>query len=111
MSNIEFLLFIFLSSFLLQVYLVIKSIRKKLNCIIVIVDDSSDLITKKIIKKSKIKNLLYFNRGKKSGRGSAVLFGFKKILQLKKKVDCLIEMDADFSHSPSELKKKYFILL
>ena len=29
MSNIEFLLFIFLSSFLLQVYLVIRSIRKK----------------------------------------------------------------------------------
>ena len=83
----------------------VQSIRKKINCIIVIVDDSSDLITKKIIKKSKIKNLLYFNRGKKSGRGSAVLFGFKKILQLKKKVDCLIEMDADFSHSPSELKK------
>ena len=83
----------------------VQSIRKKLNCIIVIVDDSSDLITKKIIKKSKIKNLLYFNRGKKSGRGSAVLFGLKKILESKKKVDCLIEMDADFSHSPSELKK------
>ena len=83
----------------------VQSIRKKLNCIIVIVDDSSDLISKKIIKKSKIKNLLYFNRGKKSGRGSAVLFGLKKILDTKKKVDCLIEMDADFSHSPSELKK------
>ena len=83
----------------------IKSIRKKLNCIIVIVDDSSDLETKMIIKKSKIKNLLYFNRGRKSGRGSAVLFGLKKILQSKKKVSCLIEMDADFSHRPSELKK------
>ena len=83
----------------------IKSIRKKLNCIIVIVDDSSDLETKMIIKKSKIKNLLYFNRGRKSGRGSAVLFGVKKILQSKKKVSCLIEMDADFSHRPSELKK------
>ena len=31
----------------------VQSIRKKLNCIIVIVDDSSDLISKKIIKKSK----------------------------------------------------------
>ncbi len=83
----------------------VQSIRKKLNCIIIIVDDSSDLETKKIIKKSKIKNLLYFNRGKKSGRGSAVLFGFKKILKIKKKINCLIEMDADFSHNPSELKK------
>ena len=83
----------------------VQSIRKKLNCTIVIVDDSSDLITKKIIKKSKIKNLLYFNRGKKSGRGSAVLFGLKKILASKKKVDCLIEMDADFSHSFEDLLK------
>ena len=31
--------------------------------------------------------------------------GFFKILQSKKKVSCLVEMDADFSHSPSELKK------
>ena len=38
----------------------VQSIRKKLNCTIIIVDDSSDLITKKIIKESKIKNLLYF---------------------------------------------------
>ena len=82
----------------------IKSIRKKLNCIIVIVDDSPDLEIKKIVKNSKIKNLLYYNRGRKSGRGSAVLFGLKKILQ-SKKVSCLVEMDADFSHSPSELKK------
>ena len=83
----------------------VQSIRKKLNCIIIIVDDSSDLITKKIIKKSKIKNLLYFNRGKKSGRGSAVLFGLKKILESKKKVNCLIEMDADFSHNPKDLPR------
>ena len=33
----------------------VQSIRKKLNCIIVIVDVSSDLITKKIIKKVKLK--------------------------------------------------------
>ena len=83
----------------------IKSIRKKLNCIIVIVDDSPDMEIKMIVKNSKIKNLLYYNRGRKSGRGSAVLFGLKKILQSKKKVSCLVEMDADFSHSPSELKK------
>ena len=83
----------------------IKEIRKKLNCIILVVDDSSDLTTSKILKKSKIRNLRYFNRGKKSGRGSAVLFGFKKLLKIKKNINCFIEMDADLSHRPSELKR------
>ena len=63
----------------------VRSIKKKLNCIIIIVDDSPNLETKKIIYKSGIKNLLFFNRGKKSGRGSAVLFGLRKILKIKKK--------------------------
>ena len=83
----------------------IKMIRKKLYCLIIIVDDSPDLETKKIILKSKIKNLKYFNRGKKDGRGSAVIFGFKKLIKFEKNVNCLIEMDADLSHSPSELRR------
>ncbi len=83
----------------------IKKIRKNLNCIIIIVDDSADLNTQKILRKSKIRNIKYYNRGKKSGRGSAVLFGFKKLLEIKKNTNCLIEMDADLSHSPSELKR------
>mgnify|MGYP001200441893 CR=1 FL=1 len=88
----------------------IKGIRKKLNCIIVIVDDSSNLDTQKIVIKSKLKNIKYFNRRKKAGRGSAVLFGFKKLLSLKENINCFIEMDADLSHSPTELKRniKYF---
>ena len=83
----------------------IKKIRRNLNCIIIIIDDSVDLNTQKILRKSKIRNIKYYNRGKKSGRGSAVLFGFKKLLKIKKNTDCLIEMDADLSHSPSELKR------
>lgn len=88
----------------------IKAIRNRVNCIIIIVDDSSNLETQKIILKDKIKNLRYFNRGKKSGRGSAVLFGFKKLIQIKKNVNCFIEMDADLSHSPKELLRniKFF---
>ena len=88
----------------------ITKIRKNLNCLIIIVDDSPDLETKKIIVESKLKNLKYFNRGKKLGRGSAVIFGFKKILNIKKDISCLIEMDADLSHNPNELKRniKYF---
>ena len=71
--------------------------------LIIIVDDS-DLETKKI-HKSKIKDLKYYKRGKKDGRGSAVIFGFRKLIKFKKDIDCLIEMDADLSHSPSELKR------
>lgn len=80
----------------------LKAIRRKINCNIIIVDDTANLEIKKIIYKSKIKNLKYYNRGKKSGRGSAVLFGFRKLIKIKN-IECLIEMDADMSHSPSEL--------
>ena len=83
----------------------IKKIRKNLHCLIIIVDDSPDLEIKKIILKSKIKNLKYYNRGKKDGRGSAVIFGFKKLIKFKKNIDCLIEMDADLSHRPTELNR------
>ena len=83
----------------------IRKIRKNLYCLIIIVDDSPDLETKKIIHKSKIKDLKYYKRGKKDGRGSAVIFGFRKLIKFKKDIDCLIEMDADLSHSPSELKR------
>ena len=83
----------------------IKGIRKYLDCMIIIVDDSNNNDIKNILAKSKIKNIKYFNRGKKSGRGSAVLFGFKKLIKMKKKISCLIEMDADLSHSPTELRR------
>ena len=83
----------------------LKEIRKKINCLIIIVDDSANLRTKEIIEKYKFKNIEYYNRKKKSGRGSAVLFGFKKLIKSKKKITCLIEMDADMSHRPSELKR------
>ncbi len=82
----------------------IKGIRKYLNCIILIVDDSKDKDIKKILSKNNVKNFKYFNRGKKSGRGSAVLFGFKKLIK-KQKISCFIEMDADLSHSPTELRR------
>ena len=75
---------------------------KNLNCIIIVVDDSSDLETRKILAKKKIKNLKYFNRGKKGGRGSAVIAGMNYALE---NFSCryLIEMDADLSHEPKEI--------
>jgi len=73
------------------------------NVLIVVVDDSSNNKISTIIKKKKL-DILYFNRGKKAGRGSAIIFGLKKLLT-KKKIKAFIEMDADFSHNPTELKR------
>ena len=83
----------------------IKQIKKRINCPILIVDDSTNQNTKKLFSKNKFKNVKYYHRGKKLGRGSAVIFGFRKLLKIKKDVNCLIEMDADMSHSPGELKR------
>ena len=46
----------------------------------------------------------YIYRGKKLGRGSAVLLGMEYALR-EKKNKIIIEMDADFSHNPTEIKK------
>jgi dolichol-phosphate mannosyltransferase len=68
---------------------------------IYIIDDSVGLETSFLISKKKIN---YYHRAKKLGRGSAVIYGLKKAL-LNKKVRIFIEMDADFSHNPKELKR------
>ncbi len=53
------------------------------NVLIIVVDDSSNNKISTIIKKKKL-DILYFNRGKKTGRGSAIIFGLKKLLTKKK---------------------------
>ena len=84
----------------------LKTITKKLpNCKITIVDDSKNNNIQFILKKEKLtKNIMYIHRKNSRGRGSAVLFGFKKRLKKNTK-QIFVEMDADFSHNPSELKK------
>jgi dolichol-phosphate mannosyltransferase len=86
----------------------IKKINKYISALIVIVDDSQNDKTKKLFKRRK-KNILYFHRGKKLGRGSAVIYGLKRVLNNKNIIN-FIEMDADMSHRPSELSKniKFF---
>ena len=82
----------------------IKSIKHYVNnSLIVIVDDSANNKIEKIIHDKKL-DVSYFNRGKKSGRGSAVLFGLQKIIT-KSQINTFIEMDADFSHDPTELNR------
>ena len=86
----------------------IKEIKKYVNATIIVVDDSNNNLTKDLFKKRKNK-IFYFCRGKKLGRGSAVIYGLKKFLR-KKKINIFIEMDADMSHRPSELVRniKYY---
>ena len=69
---------------------------------IYVVDDSNEnFLEKHLVNK---KDVNYFFRGKKLGRGSAVLYGLREAL--KKNFEIYIEMDADFSHNPNELSTK-----
>ncbi len=70
---------------------------------IFVVDDSPNFETALIVKKKKIK-VNYFHRKNKSGRGSAVIFALKKIIR-NKNIKTVIEMDADFSHPPNEIRR------
>tara|TARA_Y100001970_G_scaffold290090_1_gene422537 strand:+ start:4630 stop:5346 length:717 start_codon:yes stop_codon:yes gene_type:complete len=75
------------------------------NSLIYVIDDTKNSKIGKVL--SKNKNIKYFLRKNKKGRGSAVLYGLKK--SLNKKASIFIEMDADFSHRPNEIKKNLHI--
>jgi glycosyltransferase involved in cell wall biosynthesis len=85
----------------------LNEIKVHIKSQIIIVDDSNNNLTSNIIKNKK--KIIYIKRNKKLGRGSAVLEGLKEALKYKK-TEIFIEMDADLSHPPSELKKnlKFF---
>ena len=70
---------------------------------IIVIDDSQKNL------KIKVKKVLYIHRKKKLGRGSAILLGLKILLR-EKKIKHFLEMDADFSHPPNEIKRniKFF---
>lgn len=88
-----------------NIHRLIKNIKKVVpKAHIIIVDDSIDSEIGKIVKKNKYLHVNYYHRKNTRGRGSAVLFGLRKNFT-KNKRRIFIEMDADFSHKPSELKK------
>jgi len=88
---------------------VIKLIKEINNKIliskIIIIDDSEQSKIKNI--NLLFNNVIYVNRKKKLGRGSAIIFGLKILKKIG--INIFIEMDADFSHSPNEIKKNIIL--
>lgn len=76
------------------------------NANIYIVDDNSPDGTQYVVKKLAAKNsrIHLVVRKIKSGRGGAVLEGFKHALK-NKSINYMVEMDADLSHAPNEIER------
>ena len=72
---------------------------------LLIVDDNSPDGTGDMVKllQNSYKNLFLETRSKKSGLGTAYIFGFKWALE--KKYENIIQMDADLSHNPKDLAR------
>jgi dolichol-phosphate mannosyltransferase len=68
---------------------------------IVVVDDSPDLETVHAAEPLRGDSVELIHRDQKGGRGSAALLGLRQCLGAG--CDTVVEMDADFSHDPSEL--------
>lgn len=87
--------------------LVERIIKNVKNVLIYIIDDNSPDGTKIIaeILHKKYPSKLYFTvRKRKTGRGGAVIEGFKQAIKNSRN-KYFIEMDADLSHSPEEISK------
>jgi len=81
--------------------IIIKINQNIQGALITIVDDTPGKDMGKILEN--FSNVNYIYRGKKLGRGSAVLVGMKESLK-NKSSKIFIEMDSDFSHDPDELE-------
>ena len=85
--------------------------KRDLNCHMLIVDDNSPDGTASIVEKlqESYPNLHLQIRGKKNGLGKAYIFGFR--WALRKDYDAIVQMDADMSHHPKEIKKMIQLLI
>jgi dolichol-phosphate mannosyltransferase len=74
---------------------------------ILVIDDSSPDGTADIVRtlQKKYDNVLLLVRAKKLGLGTAITDGFKVFLSLKNPPNCVVTMDADYSHNPKEIRK------
>jgi dolichol-phosphate mannosyltransferase len=87
--------------------ILIREIHKYVNnALIYIVDDNSPDGTKHVVKKLSVKNpkIHLVVRNSKSGRGGAVLEGFRHALK-NNSIQYIVEMDADLSHAPDEIPR------
>jgi dolichol-phosphate mannosyltransferase len=81
--------------------LLVELRRRVPDARIVVVDDSPDLQTVHAAEAVRDDAIEIIHREGKGGRGSAALLGLRRCLAAG--CDTIVEMDADFSHAPSEL--------
>lgn len=88
---------------------IIKAVfKQKKEFHILVVDDNSPDGTANIVDRLMTqypKNLFIEKRKEKNGLGAAYIHGFE--WAINKQYDYIIEMDADFSHNPSDLVRLY----
>ena len=81
--------------------LVLKVLNLCPDAQVVIVDDSPFSETCDAVRELELKNIVAIHRKVKGGRGSAVIAGIAHLLS--QGCTWIIEMDADFSHPPSQI--------
>jgi len=79
----------------------------KINLLIIVIDDSSPDGTADIVRglQEEYDNIFLFNRPEKLGLGTAIITAFQSILSLKNQPDCIVTMDADYSHNPQDIPR------
>ncbi len=79
----------------------------ELPLLIAVIDDSSPDGTADIVRElqKEYNNLLLFIRPAKLGLGTAITHGFRMILSLENPPDYVVTMDADYSHSPQDIRR------
>ncbi len=78
---------------------------KNHKMMLLVVDDKSPDNTGEVVKKKQIKyKNVYLLEGEKQGLGSAYARGFHYAIK-KLKADAVMEMDADFQHDPTDVKR------
>ena len=84
----------------------VLSLHKQFH-VLIIDDNSPDHTAKRVLELQKefAGKLFLEQREKKAGLGTAYVHGFK--WALARKYEYVFEMDADFSHNPSDLEKLY----
>ncbi len=80
----------------------IKEVKKYIpEADVLVVDDSPNDETSKAVKGVDLPGVGLVHRKEKGGRGSAVIAGVRKLIDRDCKI--VVEMDADFSHPPSQI--------